>query len=344
MTQNQQLKNQQLAAKINIKDVVPGNNAVGSPNEKIHIASPSNQTNECASSSPNNSTGVHQQNPETEQQASNAMPEIIGPRFIQAPVQIRIEDLHADCSVHRVKIIDTVPPLGVFDLDEEFMYRLFIKYKYPSIFVQALFVLHFGSFRAMHLNTSARVKNNLELIPENFVNSLTVLVLKWFPAVDDLDFGKCLNQKQRSILSAARSCLFFKKCDACKQRDIDSLPSTYSVKNLTLMAAQHNLKREASNQSASISKTASSQHPVNVNDGEESATMVPTQQYKYQVFSKEDKTPFPTPPLSDSLSPVIDMSDSINSVFEQVNNLVNMSEMRDTNVKQEAISESNDSN
>ena len=52
--------------------------------------------------------------------------------------------------------------------------------------------------------------------------------------------------------SQARSCLFFKKCDACKQRNIDSLPSTYSVKNsVPLMAAQQHkqVKREAMNAS-----------------------------------------------------------------------------------------------
>ncbi|XP_063728602.1 uncharacterized protein LOC134856168 [Symsagittifera roscoffensis] len=254
--------------------------------------------------------------------------EMSGPKYIQAPVQIRIEDLHADCNVHKVKILDIIPPLDVFELDDQFMYKIFLKYKYPSIFVQALFVLHYGSFKAMHLNTSSRVKNNLELIPESFVNSLTVLVLNWFPAVDDLDFGKCLNQKQRSILSAARSCLFFKKCDACKQRNIDSLPSTYSVKNLVpLMAAQQHkqVKREAMNASG-VNHFRMSHHNTDNSSSDHSGFGSVFGSFPTMVKSETGPI-FPSPPLSDSLSPIMDLSDSLTSVFDRVSELVNGTEV-----------------
>ncbi|XP_075251186.1 uncharacterized protein LOC142343279 isoform X2 [Convolutriloba macropyga] len=331
LTQNQGASNEQskpINGSAGPSSAPPAGNMAKSPNQNLTVFAPSTP-NAATAAGPNSSTISPDQ--------LSLQAEVVGPKYIQAPVQIRIEDLHADCSVHKVKIIDTVPPVDVFDLDEEFMYRLFIKYKYPSIFVQALFVLHFGSFRAMHLNTSSRVKNNLELIPENFVNSLTVLVLKWFPAVDDLDFGKCLNQKQRSILSAARSCLFFKKCDACKKRDIDSLPSTYSVKNLTLIAAQQNMKREATLANSSRPFNNYTASPFNQPMGGFPSSYLNS---PAPTFVKTESLMYPTPPSSDSLSsPLMDFSESINSVFERVNEIVNGPQQQFSSlVKSEAMS------
>ena len=250
---------------------------------------------------------------------------VVTPKYIQAPVQIRIEDLKQECNVHKVKILDITPTVDIFELADEFIYRIFLKYKYPSIFVQALFVLHYGSFRAMHLNTSSRVKNNLELIPETFITRLTLLVVRWFPSVEDLDFGKCLNQKQRSILSAARSCLFFKKCDACKKRNIDSLPSTYSVKNLTLIAAQQqqqqSVKKEDINRLNMI-KPQVVGPTFDISASVAFTTTPPSGITNQSNFIKTENV-YPTPPLSDSLSPPSDLSESLTSVFDRVAELVN---------------------
>ena len=254
---------------------------------------------------------------------------VVTPKYIQAPVQIRIEDLKQECNVHKVKILDITPTVDIFELADEFIYRIFLKYKYPSIFVQALFVLHYGSFRAMHLNTSSRVKNNLELIPETFITRLTLLVVRWFPSVEDLDFGKCLNQKQRSILSAARSCLFFKKCDACKKRNIDSLPSTYSVKNLTLIAAQQqqqSAKREDLNNRLGVIKPQVMAAPtLDISTASLGFNTTGAAGSNQTSFIKTENV-YPTPPLSDSLSPpsvTSDLSESLTSVFDRVAELVN---------------------
>ena len=139
------------------------------------------------------------------------------------PSHIPIEELRADCKVHYVRIGPFTAPMDIFNILPGEFEPVFRKYRSPSAFSQALFVLHHGSFLAMKSSASERGRNNQRILSNDFIHQLTQVCRFWFPETDDESVSKAVNQKQRNILCSARHCFFYLKCDVCSEAKQETL-------------------------------------------------------------------------------------------------------------------------